>query len=84
MATTLTDYWAEWCPPCKMMNPIIDELEKELPDITIKRIDIDKETDVSTAAGVMSIPTYIIEKDGKETNRIVGATSKANLKKLLE
>lgn len=80
----LKDFWATWCPPCKQMNPIIDEIEAELPDVKVERIDVDKNSDISQAAGVMSIPTYVIEKDGKEIERIVGATSKSNLIKVLK
>lgn len=82
---TLVDYWAEWCGPCKIMNPIIDELEKEMGEkLEVQRIDVDKEPGKSSAAGVMSIPTYVILKDGKEVGRKIGITSKAELKKLLE
>lgn len=81
----LVDYWAEWCGPCKIMNPVIDELEKELGDkLEIQRVNVDEEPEKASAAGVMSIPTYQVLKDGKEVGRRIGVTPKAELKKLLE
>lgn len=67
------------------MNPIIDELEKELGDkLEVERINVDEEGSKSQQMGVMSIPTYIIIKDGKEAGRRVGVTSKAELLKLIQ
>ena len=80
----LLDYWAQWCGPCKFMEPIMDELEKELDDkITIEKINVDEKPDLAAKFGVMSIPTYILLKDDKEVERIVGATSKDNLVKAI-
>ncbi len=82
---TLIDYWAEWCGPCKIMNPIIDELEKEfVGKVEVQRVNVDEETEKASAAGVMSIPTYVILKDDKEIARKIGVTSKSELAKLLQ
>lgn len=82
---TLVDYWAVWCGPCKIMDPIIDELEKELGDkLEVQRVNVDEEPEKASIAGVMSIPTYVILRDGKEVTRKIGVTPKAELKKLLE
>lgn len=76
----LLDFWATWCGPCKFMEPIIEDLEKELAGkIEIQKIDVDQEQDLAAKYQVMSIPTYVVEKDGKEVDRIIGATSKDNL-----
>jgi len=74
--TEVIDFWATWCGPCKLMNPILDEVEKENPDLTITRIDIDSDKDMVEQYKIQSVPTYIILKDGKEVDRIIGAKPK--------
>lgn len=84
MAVKLLDFYADWCGPCKIMNPIIDEIETELKDkITVERINVDSDSEKASKYGVMSIPTYVIEKDGKEVGRRIGVTAKSELLKLL-
>ena len=80
----LLDFWAEWCGPCKFMEPIIEQLEKELAGkVTIEKINVDENQDKAATYQVMSIPTYIILKDNKEQERIIGATSKDNFLKTI-
>jgi thioredoxin 1 len=74
--TEVIDFWATWCGPCKLMNPILDEVEKEYPDLTITRIDIDSDKEMVEQYNVQSVPTYVILKDGKEVDRIIGAKPK--------
>lgn len=80
----LVDFWATWCPPCKMIAPIIDNLAKELAGkVKVGKLDVDNNPMLSSRFRVQSIPTLIIFKDGKEFDRIIGATSKeAMLKRL--
>lgn len=80
----LLDFWAEWCGPCKFMEPIMEELEKELSGrVQINKINVDQNQERAAQYQVMSIPTYIILKDDKEVERIIGATSKDNLLKII-
>lgn len=76
MKTEIIDFWATWCGPCKLMNPILDEVEKENPSLTITRIDIDSDKDMVEKYNIQSVPTYVILKDGKEVDRIIGAKPK--------
>lgn len=81
----LLDLWASWCGPCKVMAPVIEELEKELAGkVEVIKINVDEKPAEAQKYGVMSIPTYIILKDGKELGRKIGVTSKSDLVKLLQ
>lgn len=81
MALQLLDFYADWCGPCVVMNPVIEELERELKgNVEIKKIDVDQDQDEASKYGVMSIPTYLILKDGKEVERFVGVQSKEVIK----
>ena len=77
---TLVDFWAEWCPPCRAIAPIVDQLVTEYDGkATIAKINVDNERELAEKFSVMNIPTLIILKDGEEFDRIIGATSKDNL-----
>lgn len=80
----LVDFWATWCNPCKMMHPVLEELDKEVGDsIKIVKIDIDKDPQLAAGFGVMSIPTFIVFEKGNVVNTSIGMQSKDSLKKLL-
>lgn len=80
----LLDFKASWCGPCRVMAPVIDELKKELSGkVEVVEIDVDEKSNEAAKYGVMSIPTYIVLKDGKEVGRKVGVTSKTDLLALI-
>ena len=82
--TVLVDFWAEWCGPCKMVAPVLDEIAGENKDkITIAKLDIDQNQATARDYQVMSIPTMIVFQDGKPVKQIVGARPKAALLKEL-
>ena len=81
----LIDFWASWCGPCKMMGPIVDQIAEEMgTNAKICKINIDEQRDFATKYDVMSIPTFILIKDGKEVKRLVGAMPKEELSRLFE
>lgn len=81
----LLDYWAVWCGPCQTMKPVVEELEKELAGkVEVVKINVDEKPEEASKYGVMSIPTYIVLKEGKEVGRRIGVTAKADLLKLLQ
>jgi len=74
----LVDYWAEWCGPCKMIAPVLEEIAAEHGDsIQIAKLNIDEYPQLAASSDVMSIPTMIVFKNGVEKKRIVGARPKA-------
>jgi thioredoxin 1 len=78
---TVVDFWAEWCGPCKMMNPVLDELSAEYGDqVTIAKMNVDDNSEVPTNFNIRGIPTFILFKGGNEVGRIVGAQTKAFMK----
>lgn len=82
---TFLDFWAPWCGPCKITTPIVKELEKEFEGkVTFEEINVDEDVAKSSKFGVMSIPTFVLLKDGVEVGRKIGAMPKAELKKLIE
>lgn len=70
------DFYAEWCGPCRMTGPIINELAEEIKDMRFVKIDVDKNPELASTYSVSSIPTFIILKDGKQIAQFVGALSK--------
>ena len=75
--TALVDFYADWCGPCRMVSPVVDEIAEEKSDITVGKVNVDDENALAMKYGVMSIPTLIVFKDGQEKTRIVGARPKA-------
>ncbi|MDR0430996.1 MAG: thioredoxin [Tannerellaceae bacterium] len=74
----VVDFWAEWCGPCRMVGPIIDELDKEYTGrVTIGKMDVDSNDEVVAKFGVRNIPTILFFKDGKVVDKLVGAAGKS-------
>ena len=78
----LLDFWADWCGPCKMMSPVVEELAEE--GYAVGKVDVDQNMALAQQFRVVSIPTLILFKDGAEVKRFVGLTSKEELKSALE
>ncbi|MGY9071763.1 MAG: thioredoxin [Acidimicrobiales bacterium] len=75
----LVDFWAEWCGPCKMITPILEEIAGEQDGIKITKVNVDDNPDIARRFEVMSIPTIIVFKDGEPAKRLVGAKPKGAL-----
>ncbi len=81
----LVDFWADWCVPCKMISPIVDELAEELDGkMAFAKVDVDSSPITAVKYGIRSIPALLIFKDGKPVDQIVGAVPKLQLKKKLD
>ncbi len=77
---TLTDFWAAWCGPCKMIAPIVEQLAQEYDGkMKVTKLDVDQNPTLATRFGVMSIPTLILFKNGQPVERIVGYMPKEKL-----
>ena len=75
----LVDFYADWCGPCKMVSPIVDEIAIERSDVTVGKINVDESMSLAMHYSVESIPTLIVFKDGVEQTRIVGYVPKENI-----
>jgi thioredoxin 1 len=81
----LVDFWAEWCVPCHMVSPVVEEIGRDKgDDLQVAKLNIDENPDVTRKYGVMSIPTLMLFKDGKEIARVVGARGKDALLKEID
>ncbi|MBM3379135.1 MAG: thioredoxin TrxA [Betaproteobacteria bacterium] len=81
----LVDFWAEWCGPCKMIAPILDEVARDMQGkVTVAKLNVDEDGAVAQRFSIRGIPTLILFKDGKEVAQQVGAVSKSQLVKFLQ
>ncbi|KRN98825.1 thioredoxin [Companilactobacillus kimchiensis] len=81
---TLVDFWATWCPPCKMQSPIIEQLDAEMKGkVNFRKLDVDQNQQTAGEYGIMSIPTLLVKKDGQVVDKLVGLHMKDQLKTVL-
>jgi len=82
---TLVDFWAEWCGPCRLVSPIIEQLADEYKGkVTVGKVNVDNEEELATRFRIMSIPTIIIFKDGKIVEKLLGARAKDEYKAAID
>lgn len=80
----LVDFYADWCAPCKMLAPIVEEVAKENQNVKFVKINVDESPNLAMEYDIMSIPTLIVIKKGKEINRMVGLVDKSELSKIVK
>ena len=81
----LVDFWASWCPPCKMVDPILKKLAKEFEGrVKIAKINVDKNPSISNRFDISGVPTFILFRNGEIVNQAVGARTDTQLRELME
>ena len=80
----LVDFWADWCGPCKMLGPVVDELSSETDEAVFAKVNVDDEPDLAGAYGIMSIPTLILFKNGEKVAVSVGFKPKNELESFIK
>ena len=81
--TVLLDFYADWCGPCRMVSPTVDEIASERADILVGKINVDEEAELAGAFGIISIPTLVVLKDGRSVGQAVGVRTKAQILAML-
>ena len=81
--TVLVDFWADWCGPCRMLSPIVDEVATENPGIKVGKINVDEQQELSAQFSIMSIPTLLVFRDGKKISESIGLIPKEQIEKML-
>ena len=82
--TVLLDFYADWCGPCRMVSPLVDEIAEENPQFLVGKINVDEEPELAQAFGVASIPTLVVMKGGKVVSQAIGARPKPQILEMLE
>lgn len=80
----LLDFWADWCSPCRMVGPLVEEIAAEHPEIKVGKLNVDQQPELAAQFQIMSIPTLMVVKNGRITQRVVGARPKAQILALVQ
>ncbi len=81
----LVDFWAEWCMPCRVLSPTVEEISKEYGDkLFVGKVNVDDNREIASEFGIMSIPTLILFRDGKPVDKTVGAIPKVKIKAMID
>ncbi len=80
----LLDFWADWCGPCRMLSPIVDEIAKMHPEVKVCKINVDEEKELAEEFNVMSIPTLFVIKDGNVKKHSAGVKSRAEIENMIK
>ncbi len=79
----LVDFWAAWCGPCRMLSPVVDEVAEENPGIKVGKVNVDEQGQLAMQFGIMSIPTLMLFRNGKNVDTSVGVVPKAEILKMI-
>ncbi|MBL8018961.1 MAG: thioredoxin [Leptospirales bacterium] len=79
----LVDFWAEWCGPCRMVAPIVEELAGEMPQVKFGKVNVDENQGIAQTLGITAIPTLVLYKNGQPIDRVVGLLPKPQLKNFI-
>lgn len=82
--TVLLDFYADWCGPCRMVSPLVDEIAEEHPEYLVGKINVDEQGELAAAFGVTSIPTLVVMKDGETVSQSTGARPKNQILDMLK
>lgn len=79
----LVDFWTQWCAPCMMLSPIVDEVAQELDDVKVCKVNCDESRELAESFGIMSIPTLLVFENGEIVNKSIGLVEKSDILSLL-
>ncbi len=82
--TVLVDFWAEWCGPCRMLSPVVDEVAAEVPGLKVGKVNVDEQQALANRFDIMSIPTLLVFKGGKAVDQSVGVVPKETILKMVK
>ena len=80
----VVDFWAQWCGPCMMLKPVLEELEPEMPEVKFCKINVDEQQELAVASRIESIPTLLVIREAKVVGKLIGFREKAELRKEIE